>query len=155
METPVLEFTWNHKRLPNRKNNLEKKFGGYSLPIFKTYNKATVIRIVWYWNKNRYIINRMEFTVWDNPIHWLSVDFWQMWQTIQFRKTFSSRSSIKRVTRNLKEIYIYNSFLSEPYVIHLFYLKPHQIFIQSVRRIRQKKQYVHSQSWLSFYPHIC
>ena len=40
----------------NRQNNLEKKskVRGLVLPYFETYYKAEVIKIVWYWQKDRY-----------------------------------------------------------------------------------------------------
>ena len=56
LEQIISQFVWKYKKTSNSQILIKKNgTGGINLPNFRLYYKATVIKTVWYWHKDRNI----------------------------------------------------------------------------------------------------
>ena len=93
LEQKISQFIQKHKKLQITKAVLRKKNGAgvINLPEFRLYYKATVIKTVWSWHKNRNIGQWNKIKARNKPMHpWVPFFFTKEARIYNAAKTASS-----------------------------------------------------------------
>ena len=88
LEQIISQFVWKYKKARIAKAILRKKngTGGINLPDLRLYYKATVIKKVWYWNKEKYRSMEQNRKPRDKSTHLWTPYFDKGGKNIQWRK---------------------------------------------------------------------
>ena len=88
IEQTILKFVWTTKDPQEPKQSWErrKKARGITCPDFKLYCRATVIKAIWYWHKDRHIDQWKKGEPRNKPTCMWSTKVWQKSQGNTMRK---------------------------------------------------------------------
>ena len=83
--------TIKDSELPKQSWGGKNKAGGITLPDFRQYYKATVIKTVWYWHKNRHTDQWNRIDSPNKPTHLWPVNLWQRSQGYKMGRSLLSK----------------------------------------------------------------
>lgn len=81
MDKFILKLIWNCKK--HRFFNKEEESYNINTPWFQTYDKAIVIKAVWYWHKQIYRPMEQKLEPTNKYLHLWPNDFWQVCQILR------------------------------------------------------------------------
>lgn len=92
IEKKILNFIWKYKgpRMKKTMFNINETDGAVSIPDSKWYYRAIVMKVVWCWHKNRFMISSIELRTDNSHTLQQSLDFWQIDYSILWKKIVSS-----------------------------------------------------------------
>ena len=136
LEQKFLQFVWKHKRTEITKGilRMRNESGTISLPQFRLYHKATVIKTVWQWHKNR------------SKDQWRLIHRRRLWclpkKTYRWPKTHEKMLNITHYSVSTREMQIKTTNVVLPHTSHNWH---HQkIYKQCRRGYREKGTLLYS-----------